>query len=242
MIGWKGELRVAGLSSCGLREGIVAATNRLLLFKLKNKIGLILVDKLSVASKLICNFFKVNFSKNNMNFSKLILAFVLFFNVQFANAQLAINSEKSEVTFSVSNLKFKKVKGSFSGMTGEINFDTNDLSVCGFGVCIDASTVNTENKKRDEHLKREDFFFVDEYPNICFESLKISETKKGFLALGELTMHGHTQEVEIPFTFDGTTFKGKLSVNRLDYKVGESTGKLLVGYDVELDIACVVGE
>jgi len=175
-----------------------------------------------------------------MNFLKSIIVFVLLFNFQSANAQFAIDSEKSGVTFTVSNLKFKKVKGSFSGMTGEVNFDTNDLSVCGFGVCIDAATVNTENEKRDEHLKREDFFFVDEYPTICFESLEVSKTKKGYLAEGELTMHGHMQEVEIPFTFDGTTFKGKLSVNRLDYKIGESTGKFLVGYDVDLEIVCVV--
>jgi len=174
-----------------------------------------------------------------MKFFKALFAFALIFSFQKIDAQININSEKSEVTFEVSNMKFRTVEGSFSGMTGEINFDENDLSVCGFGVCIDAATINTKSKKRDNHLKNEDFFDVEKYPTICFESESVSKTSKGFSAKGELTMHGYTREIEIPFTFDGTTFKGNLTLERLDYKVGEGYGGFMVGKEIELEIVCV---
>jgi len=175
-----------------------------------------------------------------MNFIKVLIPIFLFFYSQNASAQLAIVSDKSEVTFEVSNFKFRTVKGKFTGMTGEINFDKSDLLVCDFNVCIDASSLDTENKKRDDHLKNEDFFYVEKYPTICFESMSISKTDAGFSTKGELTMHGYTREVEIPFSFDGTTFKGQLTVNRLDFKVGESVGGFMVGKKVELEIFCVV--
>lgn len=175
-----------------------------------------------------------------MNLLKSILVFALFSNVLTLEAQTKINTEKSNVTFELSNLKFNTVEGSFAGMKGEITFDKNDLSVCDFNVCIDASTVDTKNSKRDEHLRKEDFFDVEKYPTICFESKSVSKTDSGFSTKGELTMHGSTREVEIPFTFDGTTFKGQLTLNRLDYKIGESYGSFMVGKKVELEIVCVV--
>ena len=175
-----------------------------------------------------------------MNLLKSVLVIALVICGQLVDAQTKINSDQSKVTFEVSNLKFRTVKGSFSNMTGEINFDKNDLSVCDFNVCIDATSIDTENKKRDDHLKKDDFFNVEKYPTICFESISVSKTDAGFSTKGALTMHGYTREVEIPFTFDGTTFNGQLTLNRLDFKVGENYGGFVVGKKVELEIVCRV--
>jgi len=60
-------------------------------------------------------------------------------------------------------MKIRTVKGSFAGMKGEIRFDEKDLANSSFKVNIDAATVNTENEKRDDHLRNEDFFDVEVY-------------------------------------------------------------------------------
>lgn len=152
----------------------------------------------------------------------------------------AIDLEKSEVTFAVSNLMLRKVKGNFKGMKGSVIFDPDDLFICSFNVCVDVSTVNTENEKRDDHLLKEDFFDVDKYPSICFESNSVAQNEKGFVTKGVLKLCGVEKEVEFPFRFDGKTFDGSLDLNRLEYGLGEKTAKALVGDKVSVRIVCTL--
>ena len=151
----------------------------------------------------------------------------------------SINTSKSLVSFEISNMKWKTVEGTFSGMKGDLKFQENDLTNSSFNVCIDAKSVNTENEKRDEHLRTEDFFDVVKYSTICFESTSIVKTSSGFKAIGKLTMHGVTQVEEIEFTYANSAFTGNLEIKRYDYKVGEDTGEFMVGNEVELTIVCV---
>ncbi len=162
-----------------------------------------------------------------------LLSFLLITGGASLKAQ-HINTETSKVSFEVSNMKFRTVEGTFSGMTGTANFDASDLKNSVFDICIDASTVNTENEKRDTHLKNEDFFHVDKHPQICFVSTSISKTNTGFEATGNLSMHGVTKVVTVPFTYENKTIKAKLDINRLDYKVGEDFGTFMVGNEVEI--------
>jgi len=157
----------------------------------------------------------------------------------YSKAQI-INPLKSEVSFKVSNMLFKTVKGNFTGMQGEIYFNVNDLDNAYFNVCIDAASINTSNEKRDEHLRSEDFLGTENHLNICFASSVILFKNDKYLAIGQLTMHGVTQRVEIPFTSIDQSFQGNLSVNRLDYNIGESTGKFLVGNTIKISIVCVL--
>lgn len=152
-----------------------------------------------------------------------------------------INETKSNVTFTVGNMKIKSVNGTFAGMKGDVKFDKNDLKSSSFNVTIDAATVNTDNEKRDEHLKTDDFFGVKKYPTIEFKSSAIVKSKKeGYhIAKGKLTMHGVTKEVKIPFTYANKTFKGSLKVKRLEYGVGAETGTFMVSDEVAINITCV---
>ncbi len=151
-----------------------------------------------------------------------------------------INGEDSRVEFSVSNMGFKTVPGTFSGLEGKIMFDQGDVSQSSFEVCIDASSINTENKKRDDHLRTADFFDVERYPTICFTSSSIEKTSDAYTTSGTLTMHGVSKKVDIPFTFEGGKFVGELTLQRLDYKVGEGTGGFMVGKEIEVKIICSV--
>lgn len=166
-----------------------------------------------------------------------ILGLVCLFSV--TNAQ-NINSEKSKATFKIENMKVKVVEGSFHGMTGNIVFNESDLSNSTFDICIKASTLNTGNEKRDDHLRTEDFFHVEKYPVICFNSESISRTSTGFVTKGKLTMHGVTKTFEIPFTFDGIQFRGELILNRLDFNIGNDTNTFMVSNKVVISIFCTV--
>jgi polyisoprenoid-binding protein YceI len=154
----------------------------------------------------------------------------------------SIDSLKSEVQFSISNLKWKTVKGTFGGMKGDINFNRNHPDKACFDVSINASTVNTKNKKRDKHLKNEDFFEVDTYPTIHFKSTSATKTSNGYETVGQLTMHGITREITIAFTAENNLLKGNFVVDRFDYGIGEKTNTFMVGKEVNIEIICVLSE
>ena len=82
-------------------------------------------------------------------------------------------------------MQTRTVNGSFTGMKGEI---------------------------RDDHLRNADFFHVEEYPVISFESSAVVLTSNGYLTRGILSMHGISKEVEIPFTYEAGLFSGSLDV------------------------------
>ena len=170
---------------------------------------------------------------------RLFFSFLILFFSLLSYGQ-TINAESSKVNFSVSNFKINTVKGSFTGMAGEVIFSPDDLSTAKLAVCIDAASVDTGNKKRDDHLKKDDFFGVETYPEICFESTSIIKTDKGYLASGNLMMHGVTKNIEIPFVYEENKFVGDFKVKRLDYKVGKGTGGFSVGKEITIQIVCVL--
>ena len=168
-----------------------------------------------------------------------LIASLAFMASGFGSAQ-TIDSGKSIVNFSIENMKVRTVTGTFTGMKGEIRFDETDLANSSFNVSIEAASVNTENKERNDHLRNEDFFHVEEYPVISFESSSIQRTSSGFLTSGMLSMHGVSREVEIPFTYSNNQFVGILEVNRFDYKIGEGTNTTSVDETARLEIIVVV--
>lgn len=174
-----------------------------------------------------------------MKKSTLLLIFFFLTSIITVNAQ-DINTDKSKVKFHITGGGLFKVKGTFTGMQGNFNLNTETLDNSSFDICIDAATINTKNKKRDKHLKNEDFFNIETYPNICFQSNSVSKTETGYLTKGELTLHGVTKTVEIPFDFKNNTFTGNLVINRFDYDLGKDFGTLRVGKEAKITIICVV--
>lgn len=164
----------------------------------------------------------------------IICAFSLFINAQ------TINSQVSKVNFTIGNMKWKTVEGTFSGMKGNINFDASDLKNSSFNVCIDAATINTESEKRDEHLRKEDFLFTEKYPTICFKSSTVTKTEDGFKTKGTISLLAVTKEVIVNFTSSNNAFVGKLEINRFDYNLGEATGTFMMGETINLNIICVL--
>ena len=152
-----------------------------------------------------------------------------------------IDTVKSGVTFEVMNMKINTVEGSFKGMEGELQFDADDLENSYFKATIDASTVDTDNSKRDEHLKEADFFNVKKHATINFKSTAVVRSKKEgyFIAKGQLKIGEIAKEVKIPFTYQNDIFNGTLKINRLDYEIGTDYSAFLISEEVSIKIQCV---
>jgi polyisoprenoid-binding protein YceI len=171
---------------------------------------------------------------------KQIVVIFLTFSIFTTLSAQSIDTKKSVVNFTTTALLVNTVEGTFSGMKGDLKFNAKNLSASKFDVCVDASSLNTENEKRDNHLKNKDFFEVEKYPKICFVSTSIERTESGFKTTGNLTMHGVTKQIEIPFTFDNNTFTGKLEINRLDFNIGGDYSNFTASKEAELEIICVL--
>ena len=120
--------------------------------------------------------------------------------------------------------------GIFKDLKGQVSFDEQHLSASKFNVTIDVSSINTGNGLKNTHAKGDKWLDAKKYPAITFTSAEITKSGSGYVAKGELTMHGVKKPLSIPFTFtkngSGGTFAGTFEVNRNDYGIGEPGGKV----------------
>jgi polyisoprenoid-binding protein YceI len=104
--------------------------------------------------------------------------------------------------------------------------DENDLTNSSVSVTIDAGSIDTSHERRDNDLRSEDFFDVEQFPNVTFTSTRVEQTADGLVMVGNLTMRDVTREVRIPFEVTGPVelqgrkrvgAEGTLRINRFDY-------------------------
>lgn len=128
-------------------------------------------------------------------------------------------------------------KGKFEKIDGIINFDEANLSSASFNITVSVSSIATGFFLKNSHAKGSRWFDSEKYPTINFISSKVYKSNNGYIVEGQLTMHGITKQVQIPFTFLNNTFKGNFSVNRMDYQVGTMEGmSKKVGNKIDLEI------
>jgi polyisoprenoid-binding protein YceI len=110
-----------------------------------------------------------------------------------------IDPAHSNARFSVRHLGISNVQGEFAKVSGTIALDEKDISKTSVRAVIDVASVDTRNSSRDTDLKSPNFFDVEKYPTMTFESKKIVAGEMGKKQMtGDLTLHGVTKEV----TFD----------------------------------------
>ncbi len=162
-----------------------------------------------------------------------------------------IDPSHSQSEFAVKHMMFSTVKGSFTGISGEIHLDEENLADSRVIVEIDASSVTTRDEKRDEHLRSADFFNVEQYPSLRFESTEVvPESADRFRLLGNLTIGAITRPVEIqaqkngvgvnPYGATVAGFEGTTKINRKDFElnwnVALEAGGFLVGEEVKIHL------
>jgi polyisoprenoid-binding protein YceI len=107
-----------------------------------------------------------------------------------------IDATHSSATFSVRHLMVTTVRGEFGKMSGSVTFDGKNFAGVTAKATIDATTINTREPKRDEHLKSPDFFDVATHPTITFTSKRAEAVgPNAFRLVGDLTLRGVTKEV-----------------------------------------------
>lgn len=163
----------------------------------------------------------------------------------------SIDGGHSEIGFSVRHLMVSNTKGKFKTVEGTIELNDKDITKSTVNVSIDTATIDTDNAKRDEHLKSPDFFDVDKFPKMTFQSTKVKKTKGGLSVTGQLTLHGVTKTVVLsvegptPAVTDpwGMTRRGltaSTKINRKDFGLtwnkALEAGGVVVGDEVKITL------
>ena len=131
-------------------------------------------------------------------FRMLIAATVTAASQQLSTPEeYSIDAGHSIVEFSIP-FAFTRVKGRFTDSRGTILYDRSNPLKSSVSVVIDAKSIDTGWPHRDEHLRTSDFFDVDKFPKIVFQSDRLREAAGAWIADGRLTMHGVTRPISIP--------------------------------------------
>lgn len=172
------------------------------------------------------------------------LLFVTAASAQAADAY-AVDPVHSSITFMISHAGISNIHGRFNDYSGTFQIDLNDPAKSTFNLSIVVASVDTANKKRDDHLLQDDYFDAKKFPNITFQSTKVKPTADGYEVTGDLTIHGVTNPVTMQFkgglkTVEfpkGTPRVGivtSVTVKRSAYGMKTALGPL--GDDVQIEI------
>jgi len=139
-----------------------------------------------------------------------------------------IDPVHSEVSFVVRHMVVSKVRGRFDRFSGTIVID-QDLARSSVTATIDASSINTNEPNRDNHVRSADFLDVENFPNITFRSTAVRSEGGGFFLDGVLTIRGATRQVTLDVEVNGFTpdpyggtragFSATTEINRQDFGV-----------------------
>lgn len=170
-----------------------------------------------------------------------------------------IDPVHSGAEFKVKHMMIANVKGQFTKLTGSLLLDESDLTKSRVEASIEAASIETRDPQRDAHLKSPDFFDVEKFPALSFQSTRVRLVREGELAVeGDLTIRDVTRKVL--FTVEGPTpptkdpwgntrvaVSASTKINRKDFgltwNAALETGGILVGDEVTitLDVELVKG-
>lgn len=114
-----------------------------------------------------------------------------------------IDSTHAHAGFRVSHFGYSTTLGQFRDISGTLEFDQTNPATGSVEVTIQTASVDTANDARDEHLRKADFFNVEEFPTMTFKSTNIELTgEKTAKITGDLTLLGVTKPVTLDATFN----------------------------------------
>jgi polyisoprenoid-binding protein YceI len=163
-----------------------------------------------------------------------------------------IDPTHSEIGFSVRHMMISKVRGQFKSFDGNLHIDAYNPANSSISGSITVASIDTREEQRDAHLRSADFFDVDNFPKMRFESTRIEHLSGNrYKVYGTLTIKDVTREIAFDVTDEG---KGQdpwgnqrwgvsaiTRINRKDFgltwNVALETGGWLVGDEVTIDAA-----
>ena len=167
-----------------------------------------------------------------------------------------VDAAHSRIGFVARHAMVTKVRGSFNDFEGSGHFDASNPEKSQVELTIKAASIDTRNADRDAHLRGNDFFDMEKYPEIRFASTAVELAgPETYRVTGDLTIKGVTKPVTIDFEYTGAAvdpfqnhrvgFEGAVTVNRKDWGINWNTaleaGGVLVSEKVvlEFDVSAV---
>lgn len=155
-----------------------------------------------------------------------------------------IDTAHSEISFKVKHMMISTVTGHFTDFDATVETENDDFSNADFNFTAKTASINTSNKDRDAHLKSDDFFNAEKYPEMTFKSKSFD----GSTLIGDLTIRDVTKEIKLNVDFNGVAvdpygqtkagFEATGSLNRKDYNLTWSAvteaGSIVVSDSVKL--------
>ena len=125
----------------------------------------------------------------------------------------------SQINF-VAEARLVSAHGTFDAWDAEILFDADKIEASSLTITIDAKSINTRVERRDNHLRSNDFFATDSFPQIIFVSKSINKTAEDrMIIVGDLTVRGQTKTISIP---------SRLNFYDAERNVGRVTGNFVI--------------
>ena len=182
---------------------------------------------------------------------------LLFITVLAASSVFAqktgwnLDKAHSSVGFSIKHMVISEVAGNFKDYDISFKSTKSDFTDASVDATIKVASINTDNEKRDGHLKTDDFFNAEKFPLITFKSTsfeKVGENK--YKITGDLTIRDVTKKVTFDATYNGSikapwgavinSWKATLAINRFDYGLkwnkAIEAGGLIVGDSVNITL------
>jgi len=151
-----------------------------------------------------------------------------------------LDASHAFITFNINHL-LSEAQGSIQELSGDAVFNGENTRL---DIAMKTKSINTGNKDRDEHIMSPDYFDVEQYPNMTFQSSKLEKRGDNYVAIGKITIKGKSKDIEMPFTYLGkianemakgkedAAFKGELIIKRSDFGIGETSP--ILGDEVRL--------
>lgn len=180
------------------------------------------------------------------------VSFILLFltvSLSLAQTNWSIDKSHSKVGFSVTHLVITDVEGKFNDFDATIVSNSDGFDGAKIDFSANIASIDTDNEKRDSHLKSDDFFNAESFPKLTFKGKSFKKVDgKNYKLVGDLTIRDVTKEVELDVKFNGTVvdpwgntkagFSLEGEINRFDYNLkwdaAIETGSLVVGKDVTI--------
>ena len=162
-----------------------------------------------------------------------------------------VDPKQSKVKFSIKHLMFSKVNGEFHRFSGTLILNREKPSESSLTASAEVGSIDTQDEKRDQHLKGTEFFNAEKFPLMTYRSNRISESGESFKVEGQLTLRDETQAVTFvgkglsreskdPFGNPRILVTAQAKINRKDFgltwNAAIEAGGVLVGDEVSIDL------
>jgi polyisoprenoid-binding protein YceI len=157
--------------------------------------------------------------------------------ITIASGNWSVDPAASQIRFTVPNMwGLAKVKGTFDRFGGTLAVRPDSVDA---NFSVDASSLNTRNKRRDAHLRSKDFFHVESYPEITFEPSTVTSGESGLAIAGHLVVRDSRVRLDLPVETsengDGIVLKTSATMSRHDAGLGWNRVGM-IGSDVAVDV------